>query len=101
MILFRARCDITKSVGTRSSILQSGTRLQPPVPPHVDRGLVFLAALMMMPHDDRLMGGWFWLLALGLFLVLIGLYLHWSVVLLGALLPFVPVVAEWLRRRRR
>ncbi len=48
-----------------------------------------------------LMGGWFWLLTLGLFLVLIGLYLHWSVVLLGALLPFVPVVAEWLRRRRR
>lgn len=46
------------------------------------------------------MGGWFWLIALGLFLVLVGLYLHWSVVLLGALLPFVPVVAE-LRRRRR
>ena len=47
------------------------------------------------------MGGWFWLLALGLFLILAGLYLHWSVVLLGGLLPFVPVVAEWLRRRRR
>ena len=46
------------------------------------------------------MGGWFWLIALGLFLVLIGLYLHWSVILLGALLPFVPVVAELLRRRR-
>ncbi|MEO8445754.1 MAG: hypothetical protein ABI567_12175 [Gammaproteobacteria bacterium] len=46
------------------------------------------------------MGGWFWLIALGLFLVLIGLYLHWSVILLGALLPFVPVVAEYLRRRR-
>ncbi|MEO8223974.1 MAG: hypothetical protein ABI661_04160 [Gammaproteobacteria bacterium] len=38
------------------------------------------------------MGGWFWLIALGLFLVLVGLYLHW---------PFVPVVAEYLRRRRR
>lgn len=47
------------------------------------------------------MSGWFWLIALGLFLVLIGLYLHWTVVLLGALLPFVPVVAELLRRRRR
>ncbi|MEO7385399.1 MAG: hypothetical protein ABIX37_00535 [Gammaproteobacteria bacterium] len=47
------------------------------------------------------MGGWFWLIALGLFLVLVGLYMHWSIVLLGALLPFVPVVAEWLRRRRR
>ena len=47
------------------------------------------------------MGGWFWLIALGLFLVLIGLYLHWSVVLLGALLPFFPVVAELLRRRNQ
>jgi len=46
------------------------------------------------------MGGWFWLIALGLFLVLIGLYMHWSVILLGALLPFVPIVAELLRRRR-
>ena len=47
------------------------------------------------------MGGWFWLIALGLFLVLVGLYMHWTVVLLGALLPFVPVVAELLRRRRK
>ncbi len=46
------------------------------------------------------MGAWFWLLAVGLFLVLIGLYLHWSIVLLGALLPFVPVTAELIRRRR-
>jgi len=45
------------------------------------------------------MGGWLWLIAVGLFLVLVGLYLHWSVVLAGALLPFVPVVAEWRRRR--
>jgi hypothetical protein len=47
------------------------------------------------------MGGWFWLIALGLFLVLFGLYIHWSVILLCALLPFVPIVAELLRRRRR
>ena len=47
------------------------------------------------------MSGWFWLIALGLFLVLAGLYLHWSIVLLGALLPFVPILAELLRRRRR
>ena len=47
------------------------------------------------------MSGWFWLLALGLFLVLFGLYLHWSIVLLGALLPFLPILAELLRRRRR
>lgn len=46
------------------------------------------------------MGGWFWLIALGLFLVLVGLYIHWTVVLLGALLPLVPIVAEYLRRRR-
>lgn len=48
-----------------------------------------------------MMAGWFWLIALGLFLVLIGLYIHWSVVLIGALLPVIPVLAEWLRRRRR
>lgn len=47
------------------------------------------------------MAGWFWLLALGLFLVLAGLYIHWTVVLLGALLPLVPIIAEWLRRSRR
>lgn len=53
------------------------------------------------PCKNAPMGSWLWLIALGLFLVLVGLYLHWSVVLAGALLPFVPVVAEWLRRRRR
>lgn len=47
------------------------------------------------------MGSWLWLITLGLFLVLVGLYLHWSVVLAGAFLPFVPVVAELLRRRRQ
>jgi len=47
------------------------------------------------------MGGWFWLIALGLFLVLAGLYMHWTIVFLGALLPFLPVVAELLRRRRK
>jgi hypothetical protein len=46
------------------------------------------------------MGAWLWTITLGLFLVLMGLYIHWSVVLAGALLPFVPVVAELLRRRR-
>lgn len=45
------------------------------------------------------MGSWLWLIALGLFVVLVGLYIHWTVVLLGALLPFIPVVAEWQRRR--
>lgn len=46
------------------------------------------------------MAGWFWLIALGLFLVLVGLYIHWSVVLAGALLPLVPILAEYLKRRR-
>lgn len=45
------------------------------------------------------MGSWLWLIALGFFVVLIGLYIHWSVVLAGALLPFIPVVAELIRRR--
>ncbi len=46
------------------------------------------------------MGAWSLLIGLGLLLVLVGLYTHWSIMLLGALLPFLPVVAE-LRRRRR
>jgi hypothetical protein len=45
------------------------------------------------------MGSWLWLIALGIFLVLVGLYIHWTVVLLGALLPVVPVAAELMRRR--
>lgn len=45
------------------------------------------------------MGSWLWLITLGIFLVLVGLYIHWTVVLLGALLPVVPVVAELVRRR--
>ena len=47
------------------------------------------------------MGSWLWLVALGLFVVLIGLYIHWSVVVLGALMPVIPVLAELLRRRAR
>ena len=47
------------------------------------------------------MTGWFWLITLGLFLVLMGLFIHWTVVVAGALLPFIPVLAELLRRRRR
>lgn len=47
------------------------------------------------------MTGWFWLITLGLFLVLMGLFIHWTVVVAGALLPLIPVLAELLRRRRR
>jgi hypothetical protein len=46
------------------------------------------------------MGAWVFLLALGLFLVFVGLFTHWVIILIGALLPFVPLVSELLRRRR-
>lgn len=45
------------------------------------------------------MGSWFLVLSLSLLVVLVGLYIHWSVVLLGALLPFIPVLSA-LRERR-
>lgn len=47
------------------------------------------------------MGSWLYLVSLGVFLVLVGLYIHWSLVLVGALLPFLPVVAAVIRRRNR
>ena len=47
------------------------------------------------------MGSWSLLLAVGIFLVLVGLFTHWSLVVAGALLPVLPLVAELLRRRRR
>jgi len=46
------------------------------------------------------MGAWSLLISLGLLLVIVGLFTHWSLILAGALLPFLPVLAE-LRRRRR
>jgi len=39
------------------------------------------------------------LLAVGLTLVIFGLFIHWSLILAGALLPFLPLVSELLRRR--
>lgn len=47
------------------------------------------------------MGAWSLLLGIGLTLVFVGLFTHWSIMLIGALLPFVPVVSELLRRRQR
>ena len=90
MIHFFFLLDITIASGRLPRLILHDPT-QPPAPPHAGRGLVYRLG----------MGGWFWLIALGLFLVLIGLYLHWSVVLLGALLPFIPVVAELLRRRNQ
>jgi hypothetical protein len=46
------------------------------------------------------MGTWFISLSAALFVILIGLYIHWSVVLAGALLPFLPLLTEWLRLRQ-
>ena len=46
------------------------------------------------------MGAWYLSLAGCLLLVMIGMYIHWSVVLLGLLLPFLPMVSFLLARRR-
>ena len=46
------------------------------------------------------MGTWFISLSAALFVILIGLYIHWSVVLAGALLPFIPLLTELLRLRQ-
>lgn len=46
------------------------------------------------------MGSWYLALFVSLLLVLVGLYLHWSVVLAGALLPVIPLVGM-LRRQRQ
>jgi hypothetical protein len=45
-------------------------------------------------------GAWSLLLAAGLGIAFVGLFTHWSLILLGALLPFVPLLRE-LRKRRR
>ncbi len=47
------------------------------------------------------MGTWYLSLALSLFLILVGLWIHWSVVLVGALLPFIPMLLVVVQRRRR
>jgi hypothetical protein len=46
------------------------------------------------------MGAWYFSLAGSLFLVFIGLYTHWSIILIGALLPFVPVVVFLMQRKK-
>jgi hypothetical protein len=47
------------------------------------------------------MGAWSMLIALGLTLVIVGLYTHWAVSLVGAILPLWVVAAELRRRRSR
>lgn len=45
------------------------------------------------------MGTWYLSLVVSLLFILIGLYIHWSVVLFGLILPFVPMVS-FVRSRR-
>jgi hypothetical protein len=47
------------------------------------------------------MGAWSLLIMLGILLIFVGLFTHWSMILAGALLPFLPVIAEIVRRRRK
>lgn len=44
-------------------------------------------------------GTWYLSLAASLLLILIGLYVHWSVVLFGLVLPFIPIVSFVVMRR--
>ena len=48
---------------------------------------------------SRILGTWYLSLAGCLLLVMIGMYIHWSLVLLGLLLPFLPMVSFLLARR--
>ncbi len=47
------------------------------------------------------MGSWFLVLSLSFLVVFFGLYIHWTVVLLGALMPFLPVLSALRERRAR
>jgi len=46
-------------------------------------------------------GRWYLILSMSFLLILIGLFSHWSILLAGALLPFLPVVGLLLHRRRK
>ena len=45
------------------------------------------------------MGAWYLSLAVSLFLIIIGMYIHWSIVLAGFFLPFIPMLSIVLSRR--
>ncbi len=47
------------------------------------------------------MGGWTFAIASGVALILLGLFTHWTLIVLGVLLPVWPVLSELIRRRRR
>jgi hypothetical protein len=45
------------------------------------------------------MGSWSLAVSAAIFLVLLGLVTHWSLIVVGVLLPVWPLVSELLRRR--
>jgi hypothetical protein len=45
------------------------------------------------------LGTWYLSLAASLLLILLGMYVHWTVVIAGLLLPFVPMVTFVIARR--
>lgn len=47
------------------------------------------------------MGAWSLLLMLGLVVAFTGLFTHWSLIVIGALLPVIPIVSTLVGRRRR
>lgn len=56
-------------------------------------------------HNQRLAAGisdvnlWYLNLGTALLVMFFGLFIHWTVVLAGALMPFWMVLREWRRRR--
>jgi len=46
-------------------------------------------------------GAWYLSLTVSLLLILTGLYIHWSVVLVGVLLPIVPMISFLVTRRAK
>jgi hypothetical protein len=44
------------------------------------------------------MGSWYLSIGMSLLLILVGLSIHWSVVLLGCLLPFLPMLSFLVSR---
>lgn len=46
------------------------------------------------------MGAWYLSLAVSLLLILLGMVVHWSIMLMGLLLLFIPLISALLDRRR-
>ena len=46
------------------------------------------------------MGAWYLSLAGSMFLVLIGMYIHWTVVVFGLILPCIPILSVLVARRK-